>query len=206
MSTYSDTTLDSMTDLYQLVYISHITSTGLSGASTLNDIAEVAVKANKKHGITGILCYGNGCFFQCVEGSEQVLTNLKNNLLKDERHKDFKIIDFSPIESRRFDSWSLRAIVLERWLLKEDRVKKMMPFKPYEWTEYESEKFLSLLHQYYDKQEDLIVDDTQPIKYNALGLTLNKVVGEHQAFLLIQAVLGALVVIAVLWFLLSTTF
>lgn len=206
MSSYNDPLLDSADDLYQLVYISHITSMGLSGSSTLNDIAEIAVHANKKHDVTGILCYGNGCFFQCVEGTEQTLTNLKNNLLKDDRHKDFTILDFSPIDDRRFHSWSLRSIVLERWLFKEDRIKKMMPFKPYEWTAYESEKFLSLLHQYYDKQEDVNVDDTQPIKYSALGMTLDKVVGEHQAFLLIQAVLGALVVIAVLWFLLSTTF
>ncbi|GAA0310795.1 BLUF domain-containing protein [Psychrobacter aestuarii] len=205
MSTHSDTMPHTVTDLYQLVYISHITSIGLSGASTLNDIAEASVNANKANNITGILCYGNGCFFQCVEGTEQALTDLKNKLLMDERHKDFKILDFSHIEKRRFKSWSLRSIVLERWLFKDDRVKKLMPFKPYEWSEYESEKFLSLLQEYYEKQENDTVNDTQPIKYNALGLTLNKVVGEHQAFLLIQAVLGALVVIAVLWFLLSTT-
>lgn len=195
-----------VTDLYQLVYISRITSTGLSGASTLNDIAETSVKTNKSNSITGILCYGNGCFFQCIEGTEQALTNLKNQLLMDERHKDLQTLDFSAISERRFEGWSLRSIVLERWLFKDPAIKKLMPFKPYEWNSDESQQFLALLQQYYEKQEQQGEVDTQPIKYNAMGLTLSKVVGEHQAFFLIQTVLGALIIFTLLWFMLSNNF
>ena len=50
--------------LYQFIYISRITSIGLSGASTLNDIAEVSIAHNKAENISGILCYGNGYFFR----------------------------------------------------------------------------------------------------------------------------------------------
>ena len=54
-------TKDQLTkDLYQFMYISHITSTGLSGASTLNDIAKISIKNNRIDNITGILCYGGG--------------------------------------------------------------------------------------------------------------------------------------------------
>ena len=112
-----DSTNPVMPDLCQLVYLSHITSTGLSNSSTLNDIAEVANKLNKIDDITGILCYGNGYFFQYVEGTEQALTNLKNRLLIDDRHKDLKILDFSAIDERRFEGWSLRSITLERWMV-----------------------------------------------------------------------------------------
>lgn len=56
-------TLSNTADLYQLVYVSRITSTGLSGASTLNDIAEISIKNNKADNVTGIVCYGNGYFF-----------------------------------------------------------------------------------------------------------------------------------------------
>lgn len=203
MTTITDMTSSEVIDLYQLVYISRITSTGLSGASTLNDIAETSIKNNKDNNITGVLCYGNGYFFQCVEGTEQALTNLKNQLLMDDRHKDLQTLDFSAIAARRFQGWSLRSMVLERWLFKDPKVKALMPFKPYNWSAEESEQFLDVLQQYFEKQEQAGEVDTQPVKYSALGLTLTKVVGEHQAFFLIQTVLGASIVLALLWFMLT---
>ena len=190
-------------DLCQFVYLSHITSTGLTNASTLNDIAEVANKLNKIDNITGILCYGNGYFFQYVEGTEQALTNLKNRLLLDDRHKDTKILDFSAIDERRFKGWSLRSITLERWMVNEPKLKAFMPFKPENWQTGEWQQFLDILQGYYEAQETTMDTDSQPIKYNTLGLTLGKVVGQHQAFFLIQTVLGGLIVLALLWLLLS---
>ena len=184
------------TDLYQFIYISRVTSIGLSGASTLNDIAEVSIAHNKAENISGILCYGNGYFFQYIEGSEQALTNLKNRILKDNRHKDIQTLAFSAITERRFTGWSLRSIILERWMLKDPKVKEFLPFKPYEWASNDWVKFLEILQGYYEYQEIEDKIDTQPIKYSALGVTLNKVVGQHQAFFLIQSVLGILIVLA----------
>ena len=203
MSTVNDSTNPVTPDLCQLVYLSHITSTGLASASTLNDIAEVAIERNQADNITGILCYGNGYFFQCVEGSEQALTNLKNRLLVDDRHKDLKILDFSAIVERRFAGWSLRSITLERWMMNEPKLKSFMPFKPHTWEGNGWQQFLDILQGYYEDQEKTGELDTQPIKYNTLGVTLGKVVGQHQAFFLIQSVLAGLIVLALLWLMLA---
>ena len=203
MSPITDSTNPVTPDLCQFVYLSHITSTGLTNASTLNDIAEVSNKLNKIDNVTGILCYGNGYFFQCVEGTEQALTNLKNRLLVDDRHKDIKILDFSTIDERRFNGWSLRSITLERWMMDEPKLKAFMPFKPDKWKTGDWQEFLDILQGYYEAQETTMDTDSQPIKYNTLGLTLGKVVGQHQAFFLIQTVLGGLIVLALLWLLLS---
>ena len=203
MSTVNDSTNPVTPDLCQLIYLSHITATGLSNSSTLNDIAEVANKLNKIDDITGILCYGNGYFFQCVEGTEQALTNLKNRLLVDDRHKDLKIFDFSSIDERRFEGWSLRSITLERWMVNEPRLKNFMPFRPDSWEPNEWQQFLDILQEHYEEQQENADIDTQPIKYSTLGLTLGKVVGQHQAFFLIQTILGGLIVLALLWLILS---
>ncbi|HCT74767.1 MULTISPECIES: BLUF domain-containing protein [Psychrobacter] len=203
MSTINDSTSPVTTDLCQLIYISQITSTGLSSPSTLNDISEVAIERNQADNITGILCYGNGYFFQCVEGSEQDLTNLKNRLLVDDRHKELKILDFSEITERRFSNWSLRSITLERWMTKEPELKKLMPFKPYDWGSNEWRTFLDILQGYYEEQARTGNIDTPPIKYSTLGVTLSKVVGQHQAFFLIQTVLGIMIVMTLLWLMLS---
>jgi len=202
LSTINDSTNPVTTDLCRLVYISRITSTGLSSPSTLNDISETAVDSNYANNITGILCYGNGYFFQCVEGSEQALTNLKNRLLVDDRHKDLEILDFSEITERRFGSWSLRSITLERWITKDPELKKLMPFKPQTWNTSEWEKFLDVLQDYYEKQSKAGEIDTPPIKYSTLGVTLSKVVGQHQAFFLIQTVLGLMIAATLLWLML----
>ncbi|WP_288999228.1 BLUF domain-containing protein [uncultured Psychrobacter sp.] len=203
MSIINDSTNPVTTDLCQLVYISRITSTGLSSPSTLNDISEIAIERNQTDEITGILCYGNGYFFQCVEGSEQALTNLKNRLLADERHKDMEILDFSAIDERRFSSWSLRSITLERWMTRDPVLKKLMPFKPYSWSVDEWHRFLDILQNYYEEQIRTGNTDARPIKYSTLGVTLSKVVGQHQAFFLIQTVLGSMIVVALLWLMLS---
>ncbi|HCH26119.1 MULTISPECIES: BLUF domain-containing protein [Psychrobacter] len=203
MSIINDSTNPVTTDLCQLVYISRITSTGLSSPSTLNDISEIAIERNQTDEITGILCYGNGYFLQCVEGSEQALTNLKNRLLADERHKDMEILDFSAIDERRFSSWSLRSITLERWMTRDPVLKKLMPFKPYSWSVDEWHRFLDILQNYYEEQIRTGNTDAQPIKYSTLGVTLSKVVGQHQAFFLIQTVLGSMIVVALLWLMLS---
>jgi len=202
LSTINDSTNPVTTDLCQLVYISRITSTGLSSPSTLNDISETAVERNQIDNVTGILCYGNGYFLQCVEGSEQALTNLKNRLLVDDRHKELKILDFSEITERRFASWSLRSITLERWMTKEPELKKLMPFKPYEWDSNEWQKFLDVLQGYYEEQTRTGNVDMPPVKYSTLGVTLSKVVGQHQAFFLIQTILGLMIVATLLWLLL----
>ena len=203
LSTFNDSTNPVTPDLCQLIYLSHITATGLSNSSTLNDIAEVANRLNKIDDITGILCYGNGYFFQCVEGTEQALTNLKNRLLVDDRHKDLKIFDFSAIDERRFEGWSLRSITLERWMVNEPRLKTFMPFRPDSWEPNEWQQFLDILQEHYEEQQENADIDTQPIKYSTLGLTLGKVVGQHQAFFLIQTILGGLIVLALLWLILS---
>ncbi len=199
-------TVSNIEDLYQLVYISRMTSIGLSGASTLNDVAKIAIKNNKADKVTGILCYGNGYFFQYVEGSEQALTNLKNRILMDDRHKDMQTLEFSALNKRRFTGWSLRSITLERWMLSDSKVKALMPFKPYNWNGNEWRQFLNILQGNYEQQENTGDIDSQPIKYNALGLSLSKVVGEHQAFFLIQTILGSLIILTLLWFMLSDKF
>lgn len=203
MSKLNEVFSSDTTDLYQFVYISRITSIGLSGASTLNDIAEVSIAHNKAENISGILCYGNGYFFQYIEGSEQALTNLKNRILKDSRHKEVKTLAFSAITERRFTGWSLRSIILERWMLKDPKMKTLLPFKPYDWASNEWMSFLDILQGYYENQEIEGEIDTQPIKYSALGLTFSRVIGQHQAFFLIQSILGILIVFALLWFMLS---
>lgn len=142
-----------MNDLYQLVYISRISSSALGKVSALRDIMHTSKHNNQQHQITGVLCFGNGCFFQCIEGERAQLTQLRANLLADTRHHDMQVLDFSVIEVRQFSHWTMRLLVLERWLLSDAEIKQLTPFKPYSWAAGRWQSFLQLLVAYY-RQKD----------------------------------------------------
>ncbi len=82
----------------------------------------------------------------------------------DDRHRDLKILNFSQIVSRRFSIWSMRSIVLERWMVKDPKAKALMPFKPFGWKADEWQGFLEILHGYYEEQKNADDIDAQPIK------------------------------------------
>lgn len=181
-------------DLYSMVYISRITSAGMMAAGTLNDIAATAIANNQQNNITGVLCYGNGYFFQYLEGSEDALTRLKNELILDTRHKDMQILQFNRLAERAFTGWSLQSLVLENWLLDKSKMKKLLPFRPDKWQGNDWEVFLNILKEYLDQHEQ---EQTPPVQYNTLGFTVTRLFSDHQAFFVVQAILGMLVLITV---------
>jgi len=181
-------------ELYSMVYISRITSAGMMAAGTLNDIAATASANNQQNNITGVLCYGNGYFFQCLEGSEEALTHLKNELVLDNRHKDMQVLHFDRLSERAFAGWSLQSLVLENWLVNKSQMKKLLPFRPDRWRGKDWEMFLEVLKDHLDQHEQ---DQTPPIQYNTLGFTVTRLFSDHQAFFMVQAILGALVLITV---------
>lgn len=183
-------------ELYCMVYISQITSFGLINPNTLENIVKVSTKNNSINGITGVLCYGNGYFFQYIEGPEAALTQLKNQLLLDTRHQNMKIMHFGVVEQRQFQKWKLQSLVIEGGLISHSEVRSLIPFKPYNWrSDKDWQGFLALLKNYYSNNQGV---DSPPVQYNALGMTVSKLVGEHQVFFLIQTILGAMMIAGVL--------
>lgn len=186
--------------LYQYVYASKITVRGLFDRSTLEEIREESRVFNPKHHITGVLCYANFRFFQCVEGTKEDLTILKGLLEKDPRHQDMQTLDFSPIERRRFRFWVMQALVLENWYLNDERFGEVMPFHklirmPDGWRT--AVEHLAKL----DATTDATRFDAITLTQSEIGFRLKKVTAEHQTFLFVQAILGLLVLISLIFML-----
>lgn len=76
----------------------------------LVELHSVAEKYNRKHGITGYLSWKNGRFFQYIEGPENAVNTLMENVHKDPRHKVLHVLQLGPIEHRRFVSWDMLNI------------------------------------------------------------------------------------------------
>ncbi|OLF37118.1 MULTISPECIES: BLUF domain-containing protein [unclassified Psychrobacter] len=201
---HGDTTdlLENIKDsaLIQLVYVSSITFKSRINTLIFDEVEKHARDHNKDHGITGILCYGNGQFLQCIEGSKQEVISLQKRIFADLRHKNVKILLVHAIDERSFMDWRMRLLFLERWLWspatkqQAAQLAPYLPFSPHGWSPKRTEQFLQIIRNF----------DTPPhikaagITYNALGNMVQHIAAPHQAFLIVQSFLCVLVVAALI--------
>lgn len=67
---------------------------------------------NAEHGITGVLCEGQGVFLQVLEGDRSAVTRLYARISADPRHKDLELIHCESIAERRYGHWSMARVSL----------------------------------------------------------------------------------------------
>ncbi|AWW75621.1 hypothetical protein CD351_14380 [Erythrobacter sp. KY5] len=77
---------------------------------TAADLRELAWKARSRNhalGVTGMLLYDRGRFFQTLEGPPESLKSLWDSISKDQRHTDIEILSEHIIPARLFGAWDL---------------------------------------------------------------------------------------------------
>jgi hypothetical protein len=67
---------------------------------------------NRVMGITGLLCQGQGFYFQMLEGNRSRVNALYRRICLDHRHKDVELISYEDIGERRFSQWSMALVQL----------------------------------------------------------------------------------------------
>ena len=100
--------------LVRLLYASR--ATGEIDDALVASILERSRRYNLEHGITGILCtYSQGnVFLQVLEGSRSAVSLLYASLVRDARHRDITLLDYAEITERRFASWRMGSVNLNR--------------------------------------------------------------------------------------------
>ena len=93
--------------LVRLLYCSRAVDTG---AEAIESILAQSRQHNPVSGITGILCYGDGIFLQCIEGGRMQVSELYGTIQHDARHKDVALLHFEEIFERRFSGWSMGQV------------------------------------------------------------------------------------------------
>lgn len=91
--------------LFQLTYSSY--ATRALNSSELNSMVSASRRNNAERGLTGILYYNNGIFIQNFEGERLAVNSLYQHLVKDERHRQVKIVSSYEIFVRRFPSLTM---------------------------------------------------------------------------------------------------
>jgi len=98
--------------LYNVVYCSRAAD-GIDDAAVAR-IIETSRRWNPAQGITGLLVFGSGIFFQWLEGPRDNVTQLMANLKKDPRHQD--VVSLSAVEEvreRLFPDWDMELVTGE---------------------------------------------------------------------------------------------
>jgi hypothetical protein len=62
---------------------------------------------NASLGITGILLFNEGSFFQVLEGEKKAVESLYEKISKDKRHNKATKIIMEPIKERSFEDWTM---------------------------------------------------------------------------------------------------
>lgn len=89
----------------RILYLS--ASSGLIAEDELDAILSVSRRNNAELGVTGMLLYAEGAFFQALEGEDDAVAALYARIVEDRRHKGvIRMLD-ETISRRDFADWSM---------------------------------------------------------------------------------------------------
>lgn len=95
--------------LYNLVYTSR--ATAMVDDTEVARIIEFAQSNNSRRGITGLLTYGSGIFFQWLEGPRDNVTSLMASIAADARHDTVVVLsEADEFGERVFPDWSMELV------------------------------------------------------------------------------------------------
>lgn len=97
--------------IYHLAYVS--TETEPFSQIDLVELLAVARGANAERGVTGLLLYREGCFYQVLEGNEFAVNKTFHDIEKDPRHRDVQVLFKGESESREFPDWQMGFLNLD---------------------------------------------------------------------------------------------
>lgn len=135
----------------RIIYVSKATFSTAGSASFVEpEVGRILMQSrrnNPSRGLVGALYYGDGHFFQCLEGPQDALDRLLTTLSADPRHTEIKVLSRSAIAQASFFGWSMKyvpAAAEVRKLLAEFGHRQ---FNPYQFDDLQVERMVSLLRR-----------------------------------------------------------
>ena len=101
-----------MSSLIHCVYCS--ASIHPFAAADLAELLLLARQHNARAGLTGMLLYAEGAFFQVLEGPAEAVDALYSKIELDTRHAKVTKIIHEPIRRRVFDAWTMAFSAMSR--------------------------------------------------------------------------------------------
>ena len=101
-----------ISNLFHLIYASK--EKHKFSQDNIVELLSKAKKQNESLNIHGMLLYDEGSFFQVLEGEKEVVLDLYDRIVNDERHQNVTKIIFEAIPDMYFSNWSMGYSSLSR--------------------------------------------------------------------------------------------
>lgn len=195
-----------MQKLVQIIYISRST---FENADAINKIEPNVVRIlaksrinNRKNGLVGVLYFGDGAFFQCLEGDETAVNTLFSKIEQDPRHKDVKLISKKYVSKLSFPDWAMKYAPLDERMGKFLKDNGYKSFDPYHFTPEMTQKILGVLVDAYDPTLEIESSVTAPISVQSAASTQadsspNKLVALSLVLSIVACALSVYVLVSV---------
>lgn len=160
-----------MKKLLQIIYISRSTFKSTEVINKIEpNVARILAKSrvnNRKNGLVGVLYFGDGVFFQCLEGEEDAVNSLLEKLAADPRHRDLKVISKKYIDKLSFGDWAMKFAPLDEQITNFLKDNGFQTFDPYLFSGEVINKFLNQLFNALDPSEESSAINIQERKLEA---------------------------------------
>lgn len=192
-----------MKNLIQIIYISRSTFVPSENSAGIEpNVARILHKSrsnNIKNGLVGVLYFGNGCFFQCLEGDETAVDTLYKKLEADPRHQDVRLLSKKRITDQSFANWAMKYVPIDQAMQKLLLDNGYVDFDPYIFNETMTQKVIELLMKASDPESKLAASNPAPA--NIAPVVMANSAGSMTAkFALTFSFLSFLVSLAALYF------
>lgn len=112
MQTTSDTPdIQSKDDEYVLMSLTYISRNNTHNSGI--ELARILEKVRRKleeNNMTSVLAINDNYFFQTIEGSRPLINKILANLINDDRHQEFRIIDIQEIDHRKWEGFTIKYL------------------------------------------------------------------------------------------------
>ena len=138
-----------MSDLIRLVYASQSINDQIRGSidPVVGGILAQSRRNNSRSQISGVLYYGDGFFFQCLEGEKSVVEETYARIRSDKRHRHARIIRLQGISERLFSDWSMKYVPAEKEVRQFLRQEGIDLFNPFRFEEAVIDRLLLFFHR-----------------------------------------------------------
>ena len=185
-----------MGQIHYLTYVSRMTLKAGVTPRTLSDIMTVAQRENLAHQITGFLCFGNGYFFQYIEGEKSAIEQLFGNIQRDGRNRDVTLKSKGVIEQRLFQDWQMLMVNINNPETHEDVINAFLPVLSARSTAAAADKFVEVMRSQYHRRSLVDFQSYSLKNVSYYGVNLRGLLKVHQHFLLVQSILLVLILIS----------
>ena len=185
-----------MGQIHYVTYVSRMTLKAGITPRTLSDIMTVAQRENSAHQITGFLCFGNGYFFQYIEGEKSAIEKLFGNIQRDGRNRDVTFKSKGVIEQRLFQDWQMLMVNINNPETHEDVINAFLPVLSAGSTAAAADKFVEVMRSQYHRRSLVDFQSYSLKNVSHYGISLRGLLKVHQHFLLVQSILLVLILIS----------